>query len=149
MPPEIEPANNDDLPNILALLENNNLPTVGLQGHLATTLVARQSGQIVGSVALELYGTTALLRSLAVDSSLRGQGLGQQLTQAALDLAKMHDTQEIYLLTETAREFFPRFGFKPIPRTEVAPVIHDSVEWSSACPVTAQAMVLHLQAPKV
>jgi len=149
MPPGIKPANNDDLPNILALLENNNLPTAGLREHLATTLVARQSDQIVGSVALELYGTTALLRSLAVDSSLRGQGLGQQLTQAALDLAKTHGMQEVYLLTETASEFFPRFGFKPIPRTEVAPAIHNSIEWSSACPVTAQAMVLHIQTQKV
>ncbi|HZS76839.1 MAG TPA: arsenic resistance N-acetyltransferase ArsN2 [Ktedonobacteraceae bacterium] len=149
MSPTIEFANNDDLPNILALLENSHLPTEGLQDHLATTLIALQSGQIVGSVALEIYGSAALLRSLAVDSNVHRQGLGQQLTKAALDLAKTFSVQEVYLLTETASEFFPRFGFKSILRTEVAPAIHSSVEWSSACPVTAQAMVLHIQAEKV
>jgi amino-acid N-acetyltransferase len=50
----------------------------------------------------------------------------------------------IYLLTETAGNFFPRFGFRPISRSEVAPAVQASVEWTTACPVTAQAMVSEL-----
>ncbi len=140
----IEPAKMEDLPAIFALLERSGLPTDGLSDHVATTLVARNGQRIVGSAALELYGTTALLRSVAVEHDKRGHGLGQQLTRAALDLAKALRISEVYLLTETAGDFFPRFGFHAIPRTEVAHEVQASVEWTTACPVTAQAMVTRL-----
>ncbi len=140
----IEAANANDLPAILAFLEKSGLPQDGLSEHLTTTLVAREDQTIVGSSALELYGTGALLRSVVVADHLRGQGLGQQLTQAALKLAKEHGVTFIYLLTETASGFFPRFGFRPIPRSEVVPAVQRSMEWTTACPVTAQAMVAQL-----
>ncbi len=138
---EIESAKSEDLPAIFALLERSGLPIDGLSDHVATTLVARDGQRIVGSAALELYGMVALLRSVAVEQNIRGQGLGQQLTLAALQLAKEHEISEVYLLTETAGNFFPRFGFRPISRSEVAPAVQASVEWTIACPVTAQAMV--------
>ena len=144
----IEAAHVDDLPAILALLEKSVLPQDELSDHVATTLVAREDHAIVGSAALELYGTVALLRSVAVADQLRGQGLGQQLTKEALKLAEQHGVTLVYLLTETASGFFPRFGFRPIPRSEVVPAIHASTEWTTACPDTAQAMVANLHASK-
>jgi amino-acid N-acetyltransferase len=59
-----------------------------------------------------------------------------------LSYGKQFGLRELYLLTETAAEYFPRFGFRPIAREAVSPAIHGSVEWTSACPVSAQAMVL-------
>ncbi len=144
----IDAAQEIDLPAILALLEKSVLPQDGLSDHVATTLVAREDHAIVGSAALELYGTVALLRSVAVADQLRGQGLGQQLTKEALKLAEQHGVTLVYLLTETASGFFPRLGFRPIPRSEVAPAIHASTEWTTACPDTAQAMVADLHAMK-
>src|SRR5262245_34519551 len=141
---KIEAATSADLAHILALLERSGLPQAGLQEHLSTTLVARSAGELVGCAALELYGTAALLRSVAVDASLRGQGAGQQLTRAALDLARQHGAATIYLLTETAGEFFPRFGFQLIERQAVAPEVQQSVEFVSACPDSALAMVARL-----
>ena len=142
----IEAAHVDDLPAILALLQKSGLPQDGLSDHVTTTLVAREDHAIVGSAALELYGTVALLRSVAVADQLRGQGLGQQLTKEVLKLSEQHGVTLVYLLTETASGFFPRFGFRPIPRSEVAPAIHASTEWTTACPETAQAMVADLHA---
>ena len=144
----IEAAHVDDLPAILALLQKSGLPQDGLSDHVATTLVAREDHAIVGSAALELYGTVALLRSVAVADQLRGQGLGQQLTKEVLKLSEQHGVTLVYLLTETASGFFPRFGFRPIPRSEVAPAIHSSTEWTTACPETAQAMVADLHSMK-
>ena len=136
----IEPAGEADLSAILALLEQHGLPQAGLSDHLATTLVARQGQAVVGSAALEIYDSAALLRSVAVDQARRGQGLGQRLTGAALDLARQHGVTQLYLLTETAGNFFPRFGFQPITRTEVAPAVQRSVEFTTACPASALAM---------
>ncbi|MDR7435107.1 MAG: arsenic resistance N-acetyltransferase ArsN2 [Armatimonadota bacterium] len=140
----IEPAKNEDLAALFALLERSGLPKDGLVEHLSTTLVARAGGSVVGSAALELYGSAALLRSVAVDPPLRGKGLGTLLTHAALTRARQHGVREIYLLTETAGEFFSRFGFQPIDRAEVPPAIQASVEFTSACPTTALVMALRL-----
>lgn len=136
----IELVSITDQPAVLALLEQSGLPKAGLSEHWATTLVARSGGTIVGSAALEMYGTAALLRSVAVDQRWRGQGLGQQLTGAALSLARQQGVTSLYLLTETAAEFFPRFGFQPVPRSQVAPAVQASVEFTTACPASALAM---------
>ena len=133
----IEAARADDLAAVLALLESAKLPTDGLAPHIATTLVARRDGRIVGSAALEVYGAGALLRSVAVDERLRGEGLGHRLTEAALALARHRHVATVYLLTTTAGDFFPRFGFKRIERTAVALAVRTSVEFTSACPDTA------------
>lgn len=100
---------------------------------------------MVGCAALELYGDAALLRSLAVTPSQRGHGLGQRLTQVALDLARQCGVSAVYLLTETAADFFPRFGFQPIPRDAVPPSVQLSIEFTEACPVSAQVMALRLK----
>ena len=58
-------ASAEDSAVILDLLQQNRLPVDGLTDRLATTVVAREDGRIVGS-ALEMYGEHALLRSVAV-----------------------------------------------------------------------------------
>lgn len=138
----IEAAQETDIPALFALLQQSTLPTDGLRDNLSTVLVAREDGGVIGSAALECYGSVALLRSVAVVASKRDQGLGERLTRAALELAQARGITEVYLLTETAQHYFPRFGFHAIPRSAVAPAIHQSVEWTSACPETAQAMLL-------
>jgi amino-acid N-acetyltransferase len=140
----IDAARDTDLPAVLVLLERAGLPQDGLSEHLATTLVAREDGAIVGSAALELYDAAALLRSVAVDEARRGRGLGQRLTRAALDLAQRYGVTLVYLLTETAGDFFPRFGFRPTERSAVDQAVQQSVEFTGACPVSAQVLVASL-----
>jgi amino-acid N-acetyltransferase len=141
---EIAAARLTDLPALHALLDYCRLPTAGVDSHLDTMLVAREGQHLVGSAGLECYGTIALLRSVAVAPHLRGRRLGERLVLAALDLARERGIEYIYLLTETAQQFFPRFGFMPIPRDEVPAALHSSVEWTTACPASAQAMVVRL-----
>jgi amino-acid N-acetyltransferase len=140
----IAAARPSELPAVLALLEQSGLPQDGLSEHLATTVVARDGDAVVGSAALEIYGGAALLRSVAVDAGLRGQGLGQRLTRAALDLARDRGVATVYLLTETAADFFPRFGFQLTERAAVDPAVQQSVEFISACPASAQVLVASL-----
>ena len=141
----IEHAHAYELPAILDLLTESGLPQEGLSDHLETTLVARADESVVGSAALEHYGTSALLRSVAVERAFRGQGLGGRLTHAALVLARQRGITHVYLLTETAHEFFPRFGFRPVARAQVPAGVQRSVEFTSVCPESAQAMELHLK----
>jgi N-acetylglutamate synthase-like GNAT family acetyltransferase len=141
---EIGGARQEELSDVLALLDECGLPREGLPPHLSTTLVARDGNQIVGSSALEIYEESALLRSVAVKPSFRGQGLARRLTRAALDLAKHHQVTAAYLLTETASTFFSKLGFKPIPRSDVPEKIQRSVELATLCPDTATVMEMSL-----
>ena len=140
VPGDLEPAAMGDLPDIVALLESSELPVAGIERHVATMLVARDGGTIVGCAAVEIYGAAGLLRSVAVAHGRRGTGLGQRLTVAALELARARGVANVYLLTTTAGDFFPRFGFAPIARAEMDPALAPSEELRGACPASAVAM---------
>jgi amino-acid N-acetyltransferase len=140
----IEPATPADLAAILDLLASHRLPRAEVERHLDTALVAREGGRIAGCVVLEPYETVGLLRSVAVAQSQRGLGLGIRLTEAGVALARARGIKALYLLTETAAGFFPRFGFRPVSRDEVAPAVRQSIEFTRACPASALAMVKDL-----
>ncbi len=137
----LEAATPQDWPAIQALLQGAGLPVEGLPEHLTTALVIRGPEGLVACGALEVHGESALLRSLAVRASRRGQGLGGRLVHALLALAQERGIRQVTLLTETAADFFPRFGFRPIPRAQVDPAIRASPEFTHLCPQSAQALL--------
>jgi amino-acid N-acetyltransferase len=136
----VQAAQPEDFDGIAALLRDNELPVDGLRDHLATALVVRDGDIIVGSAALEVYEDGALLRSVAVVPGLRSSGLGRTLTDAAIDLARARGVPALYLLTTTADQYFPRFGFERIDRSGVPAGVQRSVEFTSACPASAIVM---------
>ena len=142
----IEAARESDFRAIAALLEASHLPTVGLRECLTHAIVARDNGDVVGCAALEMYPSGVLLRSVAVAERVRGGGVGQRLTDAALVLARGNRVPAAFLLTTTAAEFFPRFGFERITRDEVPADVRQSIEFTSACPASATVMRVILRA---
>ena len=145
----IHPATANDLPDILALLKASALPVAGIERHVETggALVARDSERLLGCAAVEVYGQAGLLRSVAVEAERRGEGLGERLTNVALEMARKRGVRDIYLLTTTASHFFPRFGFTAIPRAELDPALEQSEELRGACPASALAMRAVLLTP--
>ncbi len=127
----------------MALLEQAGLPLEGFREHVAETLVAETDRAVVGCVAVELYGTVGLLRSLAVSPERRGEGLGERLTSEAIALARAKGIEDLYLLTLTADRFFPRFGFRVEQRQAAPKALGASREFQSACPETA--VLMHLE----
>ncbi len=140
MAPIIERAHSDDVADVLRLLGQHGLPLDGASELGEAMVVARDAGRVVGAAALELYAGAALLRSVVVDASVQGQGVGRQLTAAALALASDLGVSTVFLLTTTAAGFFRRFGFEPIPRDGVPASVMASVEFQSACPASAVVM---------
>jgi amino-acid N-acetyltransferase len=140
MPTQIEKARPEDLDDLLHLLRENQLPADGFREHLATALVARQDGHIVGSAALEMYRDGALLRSVAVTPQVQRHGVGRELTEAAIRLARELHAPAVYLLTTTAEHYFPKFGFERIARSDVPATVQTSIEFTSACPSSATVM---------
>ena len=142
---EILAAASRDWQRIAALLQECGLPVDGLRPHLATTIVAVDGDEVVGCAALEVYGPDALLRSVAVAPAHRGTGMGNALTAAMLAVARTHGIRAVYLLTETATAFFPRFGFTTTTRDAVPAAVKKSVEFTTACPASATVMTLPLR----
>jgi amino-acid N-acetyltransferase len=136
----IERARREDLEGVLTLLERHGLPVDGAGAMGDLLVVARLDGRIVGAAGLERYAEGVLLRSVVVDASVQGQGLGQQLTEAALALARARNEPTVFLLTTTADGFFARFGFERISREDVPDSVRQSVEFQSACPASAVVM---------
>lgn len=144
---EIVAAARSDAHAVGELLLANSLKPAGLGPHITTTLVAVEDGALVGCVALEPYGKDALLRSLAVAPTRHKSGIGSALVAAVLELARRMAVDRVYLLTETAADYFPRFGFTPTTRDAVPEAVRRSVEFTSLCPESAVVMALELRRP--
>ena len=125
---------------MLALLAASGLPTAGLREHLDSAYIARRGARVVGTAALEVYAGGALLRSVAVDKTERGGGLGRLLTERAIGEADARELAAVYLLTTTAEEYFTRFGLSIVAREQVPDSLRASVEFQSACPASATVM---------
>jgi amino-acid N-acetyltransferase len=141
-------ATRHDWPKIAALLATADLPLAGADEHLPDFFLAFREDLLVGTAGLERYGDTALLRSVAVASTERGQGLGQALVRQALVHAVSLGLRQVVLLTTTAADFFPRFGFQPINRAEVPLAAQASVEFQEVCPASAAVLSLVLEPEK-
>jgi amino-acid N-acetyltransferase len=98
---------------------------------------------LVGTGGLEIYGNSGLLRSLSVKMGIRGKSVGTNITEYLIDEARERRLNAIYLLTENARGFFEKRGFRDIPRDAIPESLKASSEFSPAKPNTL-AMVLDL-----
>jgi amino-acid N-acetyltransferase len=138
--PIVTGARPDERAAMADLLARCALPVDGLDDCGHELFVARAGGGIVAGAGLDVRGAAALLRSVAVAPTHRGLGLGERVTAHALARADQLGLDAVYLLTTTAEQFFPRFGFVRIERSEVPPDIRGSVEFTSACPASAIVM---------
>ena len=136
----IERATASDVPAVEALLAAAGLPLEGAAAALSTGVVARDAGVVVGAAAVEVFGEAGMLRSVVVDGSQRGTGLGRALVSAAERLARELGIRELYLLTETAADWFPRMGYDVVPREEARAAVGESVEFTMVCAVSGVPM---------
>ena len=143
---ELRAARAADLPDVLALLQNAELPVAGVADTLHDFFVAEREGRLIGAAGLEIYGASALLRSVVVQDEWRGTGVGRSLIDLALGEAKARGIEDVFLLTTTAEHYFPRFGFACISRDAVAGEVRASPEFQGACPASAVVMRKRLNA---
>ena len=139
---KLRAANAMDRSAVASLLSTAKLAALDSAAQFGPQYVAAvyASGILAGVAGLEIYGSNALLRSVAVVPSLRGQGLGQRLTQDRLKWAADHGIKRVYLLTMDARGYWERFGFEVINRDDAPPGVQGSTQWAGGCSATAVAM---------
>ncbi len=140
----IRQARHHDREAMVELLRASELPVEGLDDCWPEAFIACAGEAVAGVAALELQEPDAVLRSVAVAASHRGLGVGEALVHRALEAARSRRVRDVYLLTETAAAFFPRFGFRAAPREQAPAAILQSIEYSSLCPASAISMVLRV-----
>jgi amino-acid N-acetyltransferase len=127
------------------LLTRSSLPLGGIPDSLDGFYVAENAGTIIGVGGIEDCDAEGLLRSVAVDQSARGAGIGKRIVEQLVDDARTSGRQSLYLLTTTAENYFPSFGFVRVDRSAVPPSIRATEEFSTICSVSAIVMKLDLQ----
>jgi amino-acid N-acetyltransferase len=135
----IRRAEPQDLPEVLALLGDVQLPTDGVAEHFDTFFVVDDGSRIIACAGLELHGAAALIRSLAVAADMRGLGIGGGVLRRALYEVRDSDAG-VYALTTTAESYLARFGFARVPRGLVPQALFESRELQDACPASAAVM---------
>src|SRR6266478_4326684 len=99
---KIRPATANDLPEIRKILEAAHLGGEDIDAHVMDRYVADMDGKIVGTIGLEVYQGTGLLRSAAVLPSYQRHGTGGKLVAALIKYARKQGITSLVLLTTTA-----------------------------------------------
>jgi amino-acid N-acetyltransferase len=130
---------------IAALLRGLELPTDGVADWLDRFWVGEYAGAVVGVAGMERYGDAGLLRSVAVAPEWRGSGIERALVDRVLDDGRIAGIKDVFLLTTTAEQYFPRMGFACVDRECVPAAVRTSAEFTGACPASATVMRKELE----
>jgi amino-acid N-acetyltransferase len=133
-------ATDQDAKSIHSLLERSGLPTADLESARPEFVVACDGPRVVGAGGLQRFGSIALLRSVAVEFHWRGSGVGRLIVWELERRAGAAGVTELVLLTQTAKSFFERQGYRVIERQSVSRDVQGSDEFRSLCPATAICM---------
>lgn len=138
-PMELTTATESDVEYVRRLLREHGLPTdvdrVGV-----SLFVGRVDGRRIGVGGLEGGSPYALVRSVAVEPEVRGEGYGTALVERLCERARERKVRELYLLTEGAAGFFETLGFEPIERGAVPKTIRETSEFAEGCPASAACL---------
>ena len=127
----MRPAQRADLEEIRALLADAELAQPATDERASDFFTLRNENGLAGTVALEVHGDDAILHSLAVDKQYRGAGYGWMLADMAVSQARWRGVRRIYLLTESASDFFAaKFGFRVVDRSTLSKAVAASSTFS-------------------
>jgi len=139
---KIRAARSDDLDVIKALLAENELPGTDVRAALLSDFLVAEdaSGAVVGSVGLERFGQSALLRSLCVARHVRNAGLGTTLLSCAEATARSAGVFELWLLTTSAAGFFRSMEYVEADRSSAPAEVGQSPQFAQLCPASASCL---------
>jgi amino-acid N-acetyltransferase len=139
--PSIRRGESADVPAVLTLLESAGLPTADLMNVRGLPMwVLEAEDSLVGVIALQRFGSDALLRSFAVAPEYRRRGFGRELVVRLEHDAQGMGVEQLVLLTETAETLFLSLGYGVIDRRHVSEELKQTAEFRSLCPASAVCM---------
>jgi GNAT superfamily N-acetyltransferase len=119
--------------DVLALedrIDQFNVAATGADdGRYLTVILKRDDGTIYAGLHGHTWAGICEIKTLWIDESERGRGLGSRLLAAAEEEARRRGCRIIHLesFTFQAPEFYARHGFEPFARLEDLPPGHANV----------------------
>lgn len=140
--PAVTVAGSIDYPAIRELLQATNLPVDDLseQDVWPECLITKSEQVIVSTGALAQHGEFGLLRSLATRQDFQARGLGSKILQGLEARALSRGIKVLYLLTETAADWFQRRHYEFQDRACVPAAIAKLPQFSMICPTSASCL---------
>ena len=132
------------LPRLRGLLEASHLPADDCDEQADNFYAIFDRDRLLAAGGLQPAGDYFLLRSLVVDEACRGRGLARVLAEFLLSTAEQAGSPAVYLLTETAADYFIRLGFETVARELVPADVRQTRQFASLCPDDARCMVIRL-----
>lgn len=136
----LRPADADSLDDIERLLSRTDLPTDDVGAKPDCFWVAFDGDERVGVGGVEPFPPDGLLRSVVVEESRRGTGVGSALCERLEARAVADGIDTLYLLTTTAADFFEARGYEEIDRADAPASIRETSQFAELCPSTAVCM---------
>jgi len=133
-------ATTADRGTIATLLDVEKLPSGDLASSGVILLLAEIDTRVVGCVGIEPYGESGLIRSLCITPDCRRRGIARALVQRAEALALNGGIRTLYLLTDTAADFWRAHSYEMVARETAPTPIRASAEFANLCPVSAVCM---------
>lgn len=137
----IRSARSDEWKAIAELLAAASLPIDDLSAaSLPMFSVWADKEMLSGIIAVERRGDSGMLRSLVVTPAARRSGLGRALVAHAEGEARALGLRSLYLLTDSAEQFFARCGYQKIDRARAPNDVRSHPQFKSLCPASAAFM---------
>lgn len=142
----VKPVAPRDLHSLRTVLLSEGLPVEDLMTAPISFFVASaENGAPIGWGGLEIYGNEAILRSVVINSVLRGTGAGRMLVDCLIDEARIRGLKKLWLLSNNAENFFGKMGFNHAIRSEAPKEIQESEEFMWEHNDAAHCMSMKIQ----
>ncbi|MCP4471469.1 MAG: GNAT family N-acetyltransferase [Gammaproteobacteria bacterium] len=133
-----------DLAQLESLLGAHHLPYEDCAEQVQIFCGVFDGGELIAAGGLEPAAEYALLRSIVVQERYRARGLARSISEWLRRQAEAEGRVAIYLLTETAEDYFAKQGFEKVARDAVPAAIMRTRQFSSLCPDSASCMRMTL-----
>ena len=139
-------AKEQDIQRIKEFLDLSGLPSIDIDGQAQTIFVAESAERLVGTGGIEVFGRVGLIRSVAVAPEHRNNGIAKYLYTLLEAYARDAGVRTLYLITDSAKEYFQKLGFSVQARDTVPDLIKKTSQFSKLCPSSATIMCKALSA---
>ncbi|MCB6184539.1 GNAT family N-acetyltransferase [Leeia sp. TBRC 13508] len=126
------------LTEVASLLQISGLDASDISEEMLTHFYGvKENEELIAVVGLEMAMPFALVRSLAVSERLRNTYLASRLLEKVEQIAVELGVEALYLLTNTASQYFIHKGYELAERSDAPIGIQQTMQFRQLCPASA------------
>ena len=119
---------------VVSLLSQCGLPSDDIRDEYLPNFVLASVGESpIGVAGLQVFGQTALVRSVGVVPEHRQHGVASALLSALEAKARELGVTDLYLLTNDAQQYFAKYGYTELSRCSAPAEIQGCSQFGSSC----------------